>query len=140
MSKYIGTPRPIYEPDKAEPKDKQILYAGTKTSGIVIKITKWGIEIEGYYKGMSEKSPIYANLQESVAIDWEAIEKAKEQLLTAKRKKKIKKNVPDKVENKIDEAYLKTLPIVTLNNNEYYIDGTKRERRPVANPEQVWRY
>jgi hypothetical protein len=138
--KYITIPRPIFEPDNKKPADKQILYAGTKTSGIVIKITKQGLEIEGYYKGMSEKSPIYANLKEPVEIDWESIDKAKDQLATAKKRKKINKNKPDEVEKEIDDEYLKTLPIVTINSNRYYIDGTRRERRPVNNPKQVWKY
>jgi len=141
MSKYIGMPRPLYEPNKAEPKDKQILYAGTKTAGIVIKITKWGLEIEGYYKGMSEKSPVYSILKEPVEIDWDSIEKAKEQLRTAGVKKKTKKkNMPDEIEKEIDKAYLKKLPVVTLNGKKYYIDGTRRERRPVDSPGQIWRY
>lgn len=140
MSKHISIPRPIFEEDKAKPKDKQVLYAGTKTSGIVIKITKQGLEIEGYYKGMSEKSPVYAVLKEPVEITWDEVEKAKEQLSTVKKRKKINKNKPDEVEKKVDKAYLKTLPVVTINKNQYYIDGTKRERRPVGSPEQVWKY
>lgn len=140
QDKYIAMPRPVFEPDKKKPADKQILYAGTKTSGIVIKITKHGLEIEGYYKGMSEKSPIYANLKEPVEINWEAINKAKDQLTTAKKYKKINKDKPDNIELEVNEDYLNTLPIVTINSNRYYIDGTKRERRPLNNPKQVWRY
>lgn len=136
--KFINTPRSLYEePEKKSNKRKEVLHAGSKTSGIVITVTKDGLSIDGYYAGFSEKSPVYGNLRKPVHIDWEELEKVRNRL---SKRKPANKNQPDHFDTTPDQDYLDTLPIVHINGNKYYIDGERRERRAVVNPRQVYKF
>jgi len=74
-------------------------------------------------------------------VPWLEVDKLKESLLR-KRKKKVvvKDRMPDVVEEEINDDYLETLPIVTLNGMKFYIDADRRERRPVSNPSHVFKF
>lgn len=136
--KFISTPRPLYEEsEKKSNKKKEVLHAGSKTSGVVITVTKEGIEIDGYYAGFSEKSPVYGNLRVPVYIAWDELEKVKTRL---SKKRRWKKNEPDHFDDTPDQDYLDTLPIVHINGSKYYIDGERRERRSVVTPRQVYKF
>lgn len=137
-NKFISTPRPLYEdPGKKSNNKKEVLHAGSKSSGIVITVTKDGMEIDGYYEGFSETSPVYGNLRKPVYIAWDELEKVKTRL---SKRRTTKKNEPDHFDNEPDQDYLDTLPIVHINGNKYYIDGERRERRPVVTPRQVYKF
>ena len=142
MNRKIDNPRPLYE--KIEPKKSaryERLEAGGGTGGIVLDITRRGLVINGYYKSFHDDETKYANTLKPVAITWEDLEKAKKRV--EKPAKKVRKKAgikPDKIEEKIDQEYLESLPIVTLNGKQYYIDGERRERRPVKSPEKVFKY
>lgn len=105
---------------------------GTKTAGIILDITKIGIEINGYYKVVNE-GDMHGNLREPLIISWEDLEKfKKEQEKPAKEKKEKKKAVG--TETEFDIEYLKTLPKVHLNGILYYIDVVNKEMRAVTSP------
>lgn len=136
--KFITSPRPLYEePGKKSNKKKEVLHAGTKSSGIVVTVTKDGLEIDGYYAGFSAKSPVYGNLRKPVYIAWDELEKVRTRL---SKRKSAKKNKPDHFDIEPDEEYLSTLPVVHINGSKYYIDGERRERRAVINPRQVYKF
>ena len=133
----IDGPRPFYEP-VPEKKKTLRLEAGSETGGIVVDVTRNGLVINGYYKAF-QKNTKYANTLRPVKIAWRELEKAKESILSRKEKKK-KVIEPDRVENRVSPEYLESLPVVTINNSKYYIDGDRRERRPVKNPKRVFKY
>ena len=137
MEREIGPVRPIFnfddKPAKAEKCER--LITGSKTAGMMIDITEFGIKINGYYTGWSGEKR-YANLREPVEIPWIELERLKERIKNPKGKKAIL----DRVEEDINEEYLETLPIVTINKQKYYIDATKKERRSVKRPTEVWRW
>lgn len=145
MSKEILSPRPIFrEPideEKSTSKSKHLLI-GTKDSGISLRFTAEGVEVNGYYKGYHTDSPLFANIREPIEMSWGEVDRLKEEILNPpkkKRKRQSSKTKPDKIDTP-DEEYLKSLPIVTINKKKYYIDGEKHERRPVNNPKQVFNY
>lgn len=133
----IGPVRPLFrleEEPKANKKVERIV-AGTNSSGMVIDITKEGIELNSYYTGFNNETK-YSVFTNPVIMSWEELEKMKVRL----NSKKKKVTDPDLIETEIDMVYLKTLPIVTINNNKFYIDPERRERRSVDRPESVWRF
>lgn len=135
--KKIKTPRPFYDYDQIKKgKKKEILSMGTKDSGIVIGVTKEGVEVTGYYKGFSLSAPTYAVLRKAIKIDWNELEKVRDKV--SKRKKTSLE--PDRIEREPDEKYLKELPKVHINDELYYIDSDRRERRSVKNPSRVFKF
>ena len=138
--KKIGNPRPFYEEitPKASARYER-LEAGGQTGGIVLDITRKGIVVNGYYTSFNGDIK-YANTLKPVMITWEDLEKAKKRVMSPKKRGAKQQIDPDRVEEEIDEAYLKTLPIVTINNAQYYIDGERRERRAVRNPKAVYKF
>lgn len=134
----LGPVRPIFKLDE-EPKTTtktERIVAGTNNSGMIIDVTKEGVEINSYYTGFNSDTK-YSIFSNPVKIPWEELEKMKTRLNSRKRKSSV---VPDVVEEEIDMSYLKSLPIVTINNNRFYIDPERRERRSVNRPEEVWRF
>lgn len=134
----LGPVRPIFKLDE-EPKTNtktERIVAGTNNSGMIIDVTKEGVEINSYYTGFNSDTK-YSIFSNPVKIPWEELEKMKTRLNSRKRKSLV---VPDVVEEEIDMSYLKSLPIVTINNNRFYIDPERRERRSVNRPEEVWRF
>lgn len=119
-----------------QPRKKvERLIAGSKSSGMVIDITKEGLELNAYYTGFNEDVK-FSVIRQPVLIPWDEIDKIKGRLQKTTRKKAVK----DRVESDVDPEYLKTLPVVTINGRRYYIDPAKRERRAVERPEEVWRF
>lgn len=141
MVKEISHPRPYYSEITPNKKTRfERLEAGCKAGGIVLDITRQGLIINGYYAGFG-KDIRYANTLRPVAISWEELKKAKERIdMPAKKVRKRAGIKPDRIEETVDDDYLKTLPIVKINNARYYIDGERRERRSVANPEKVYKF
>lgn len=134
----VGPTRPMFniEEEITPTRKCERLIAGTKYSGMLIDVTPDGVEINAYYTGFREVGKKYAVLREPVVLPWEELEK-----LRARSKHDRSKTASlDRVETEVDEEYLTTLPIVTINSNKYYIDPIKRERRSVDKPTEVWRF
>lgn len=138
MTTKIGPVRPLFDLTVEPPAKKKCerLVAGTKNHGMIIDVTPTGMEINAYYTGFRDTDQKYAVLREPVIIPWEELEKVRA------RSKHIKGKTAslDRVEIEIDKEYLGTLPIVTINSKRYYIDSTRRERRAVENPSEVWKF
>jgi hypothetical protein len=139
VEREIISPRPFYYEDE-NPKGKLSLVLGTKHSGVLLLVSKEGLEFNGYYSG-NDKTTKYGVMREFAMVSWEEVEKLRESL-HRKRKKKVvvKDRMPDVVEEEINEAYLEKLPIVTLNGMKFYIDADRRERRPVSSPSHVFKF
>ena len=139
MRDEIGPVRPLFKIEEEPPKNKRVerLIAGGPSSGMLIDVTKKGVEINGYYTGFSGSDTKYAVLRGPVFISWEDIEKTRAKL--SKPKKKGAGEL-DRIETELDQEYLDTLPKVTINGRRYYIDADRKERRSVDNPKEVWRY
>lgn len=143
-NEYIISPRPIFK-DEGDIRGKKTIVIGGTTAGIVIRISKKGLEFNGYYAGMGEQVK-FANMLEYGLITWDDLDKMKANMFKRKpRKKKAKKETNNKLPKaalgkleKPDEEYLKSLPIVHLRGKKYYMDMDREERRPVDNPEQVF--
>ena len=138
MKDDIGPVRPLFDMSAEPPakKKSERLIAGTKNHGMVIDVTKAGMEINAYYTGFRNTEQKYSVLREPIMIPWEELEK----LHARSKRDKSKTSSLDRVESDVDEEYLKTLPIVTMNKRKYYIDSDKRERRSVDKPTEVWRF
>jgi len=139
--KYISNPRPLWkEEETAETRGKRIMTLGSTTAGIVVRVTKKGIELNGYYAGLQFPKK-HANIREFILVSWDDFDKMRE---AAFRRKPVKKKVvqrdPDVIDGNPDKEYLATLPQVTLNSTKYYIDADRQERRPVNHPEQVFNF
>ena len=134
---YIGPVRPMFRLEDEPPRNRKVerLIAGTKTNGMFVDVTKKGIELNAYYSGF-ERDVKYAVLSKPVIIPWDELDKIKGRINRVKKGGAIK----DRVDFDTDPEYLKTLPIVTINGNRYYIDPKKRERRSVEKPEEVWMF
>ena len=136
MSDYIASPRPIFH----EEEEKTTITVGGITSGIVVKISKKGLEINGYYASLTDRIK-YANMREFSLISWEDLDKMRTETFERRKKKSVpKRRIPEAVIDKPDKEYLKKLPIVTLNGKKYYMDMEKKERRPVDYPEKVYNF
>jgi hypothetical protein len=135
--KVIGPVRPLFKLGEAPISNKKCerIIAGTPSSGMYIDITKEGIELNSYYTGFTSETK-YSVFTNPVVISWEDLDKMKSRL----KNRKSKVITPDRIEDDIDTDYLKSLPIVTINNNKFYIDPERRERRLVGNPRNVWRF
>ena len=135
--KYISNPRPTFTDDpEKELVGKKVIVLGSPTSGIVLRISRKGLEFNGYYAGVSD--PVkFANLRGYSMMTWEDLDKLKKAAFKRKKKKTTTRE-PDKIEKKVDKKYLTTLPITTLNGKKYYIDADNHVIRPVKNPERVY--
>lgn len=138
----IPNPRSLLrEADETPKKNVERLFMGGGSSGIIFDAMKEGIEVNGYYEGTGEfegDRVKYANLHSPVFIPWNEMEKVKQRaLLPPKKKGKVQ---PSFIDESPDETYLATLPIVHIYNRQYYIDGTRRERRAVRNPQEVFKF
>ncbi len=135
--RFIGPVRPSFNIEEELPEGKKAerLVAGMKSSGMIIDVTKKGLELNAYYTAFNQDTK-YSNLREPVIITWEELDKIKGRVFNTKKKVAIK----DRVESNIDIEYLKTLPIVTINGKKYYIDPIARERRSVEKPGEIWRF
>ena len=135
--KYISNPRPTFseDPEKELP-GKKVIVLGSPTSGIILRISRKGLEFNGYYAGMTDAIK-FANLRGYSMMTWEDLDKLKRAAFKPKKKETTARE-PDKIEEKVDKKYLASLPITTLNGNQYYIDADKHVIRPVKNPENVY--
>lgn len=138
---YISSPRSIWDPDfTVETRGKRIITLGSNTSGIVVRITRKGIEFNGYYAGITE--PVkYCNMREFITVSWDDFDKMRQSVFLRKPvKKKMVVRDPDKIDTEPDYGHLETLPIVSLNGVQYYIDVENHQRRPVDHPDQVFNF
>lgn len=138
MSDYIGPVRPAFtlEDEPQSKKKCERLIIGHSSGGMFVDVTEDGLTLNAYYTGFSGDYK-YAVLREGVVIPWEELDKIKERIVKPPKKKLA---TLDHVEDEIDPEYLKTLPIVHINKQRYYVDPVKRERRAVNNPKEVWRF
>ena len=133
--KYISNPRPVFNEDpEKELVGKKVIVLGGTTSGILLRVSRKGLEFNGYYAGLAEPKK-FANLRGYSMMTWEDLEKLRKSTYKPKKKKTTRE--PDKIE-KVDKKYLAKLPITTLNGKKYYIDAHKHVIRPVKNPEKVY--
>lgn len=133
---YIANPKPLFANTSEPAKNTERLIMGSGSSGIVFDITRKGLEVNGYYEGFNKRTK-YANLTKPVFIPWEELNKTKERVLSSG---KVDKFAPVFIDKVPDKKYLATLPTVHINNKEYYIDSIRRERRLVANPQNVYKF
>jgi hypothetical protein len=141
MSKHIDSPRPLWSDKEAEGSpNKDVIIMGTATSGVVMRITKSGIELNGYYAGAGSERK-YALLRNFAEMTWQDLEKAREMVLRPGKRTANKPKTPPKAdyEKEFDKEYLSKLPIVTLNGARYYIDLNSQTRMPVDQPNQVFK-
>jgi hypothetical protein len=138
---YISSPRPLFkEEELVETNARRVITLGSNNSGIVVRVTKKGIEFNGYYAGLTEASK-YAIMREFILVSWDDFDKLREAVFRRKPiKKKLVVRDPDFIDDKPDQKYLDALPQVTLNGKKYYIDADRKERRPVDNPAQVFNF
>ena len=139
--KYISNPRPPWRPeDVDETRRRRVMTLGSNTAGMVVRVTKKGIELNGYYAGIRE--PIkHAIVRDFILISWDDFDKMRADAFLRKPvRKKIVERDPDMIDEKPDQEYLDTLPKVTLNGIKYYIDVDLQERRPVDTPERVFNF
>ena len=150
-SNNIMSPRPFFDMDEEPGKGVVRIKLGSKSNGIFIDITKNGITFNGYYKGRATQEKRYACLLRPAEIKWDDLEKMKQNAVEASKPKRRKKETAKKKYTKqkcaahyddpnFDKKYLETLPKVTLNNEKFYIDTEKKERRPVSDPTKVYKY
>jgi len=138
---YISDPRPLWHKEETEEtRGKRVMTLGGITSGVVVRVTKKGVEFNGYYAGYSTGSK-YANMSKFAFMSWDDFDKMRE---AAFRRKPVKKEIvirdPDFTDKKPDKKYLDSLIKVTLNGKKYYVDMDRQERRPVDRPEQVFNF
>jgi hypothetical protein len=134
----LGPARPLFDGEINQPKNKRFerLRAGSGKSGVIIDVTRSGVEISAYYTG--NRNVKYLVLREPVTMSWEELEKIHKEINLPKSKRK--ELVPDLTEDEIDEEYILSLPKVTINGKLYYIDPDRKERRPVDNPRNIFKY
>ncbi len=109
------------------------LISGSSKCGLIIGITKTNIILNSYYT-LGEKR--YKCLSKGVEISWDEIKQIQNKL-NNKKSKTIKKEF---IDNDYSKEYLKTLPVVTINDRKFYIDTKKRERRLVERPNAVSKF
>ena len=140
----IRGPRPIFK-DKEDSLKKGVrrLKMGGKTAGVIMDADKRGIKINGYYASLGENDAIYACTSQPIEIDWEELEKLRAIVnrprVARKRDLKPYGVAPYKID-KPSKKHLESLPIVTLNNQKYYMDAENRLRRPVSHPDRAYSY
>lgn len=138
----IVSPKPIYKGDNKPISGKRFerLEIGTKWAGVIVDVTRKGVEINGYYRCHSGRS-VYSTSRDPVFIPWEELEKVKGRVSKPAPRRKAKPKKPEPVEDfDLDMKYLESLPKVELNGEYYYIDPVRRERRSVKNPRMVNKY
>lgn len=138
---YISSPRPIWDKDATiETRGKRIMTIGSNTGGVVVRVSRKGVEFNGYYAGFREGTK-YSNMRDFSFMSWDDFDKMRE---AAFRRKPVQKKVvmrdPDAIDEKPDKKYLDSLVKVTLNGKKYYVDMDRKERRPVSHPEQVFNF
>ena len=141
MDRYISAPRPRWDPDETiETPTKRIITIGSNNGGIVVRVTKEGVEFNGYYAGLIDARK-YANVRDFIKVSWDDFDKLRADVFRKKplQKEKVIRD-PDFIDGKPDEKYLESLPKVTLNGRKYYIDVERQERRPVDRPEEVFNF
>jgi len=133
----LVSPRPRFE--NKEKRGEKNIVLGTSTAGIVVRITKEGMELNGYYKSFYDADTMLGNMRDFVFISWADIEIFRQSLTKKKGGPRIIVEEPDEIAEPTQE-YLNSLPQVTLNGMKFYIDPEKRERRPVSNPSHVFHF
>jgi hypothetical protein len=132
MSKehHIANPRPVYT-ENSPKKGAKRFKIGTHDTGIILDVNKKGIKISGYY---TDRNIMFSIFHKPIFIHWDEFDKIKNILFKPKKKYK---EIPDDVPN---QEYFDTLPIVELNDRQFYIDSKRCERREVDNPNKVIKF
>ena len=129
---------PLTEEDFKSDNKIENLVSGSKTTGLIIGITKSELLLNGYYTNGTKR---YKCLSKGVKISWEEIKKLQNELkYKGKAKPKSKTIKEEFIDDSYTQEYLDTLPVVTINERKFYIDTIKRERRLVDRPEAVSKF
>ena len=129
---------PLNEEDFKSDKKIETLVSGSKTTGLIIGITKSELLLNGYYTDGTKR---YKCLSKGVKISWEEVERLQKELKNKSKRKSQSKTITDEfIDEEYTQEYLDTLPVVTINERKFYIDTTKRERRLVERPEAVSKF
>lgn len=139
--RYISSPRPLWDEDSTkESRGKRIMTLGSSIAGIVVRVTKEGVEINGYYASLSRRKK-HSNMRKFVLISWDEFDKMRESVFRRKPvKKKAIMREPDAIDAEPDQKYLDDLIQVTLNGKKYYVDTDRHERRLVDDPTKVFSF
>lgn len=132
MSKerHISNPRPIYT-ENGPKKGAKRFKIGTHDTGIILDVNKKGIKISGYYTG---RNVVYSIFHKPIFILWDEFDKIRNIL---SKPKKGHKKISDDV---LNQEYFDTLPIIELNDRQFYIDSKRWERREVNNPNKIVKF
>jgi hypothetical protein len=133
----IKSPRPRFSDEEVVKGKHETLFLGTDASGVVVKVFKDRMEINGYYESEIRDGVRYSVIRKPIVLTWDELEKAKRRAVLPT---KVAAALEPDYEDNPSQEYLDSLPVVTLNGNKFYIDGKRKERRPVKNPNQVFIY
>jgi hypothetical protein len=138
---YISNPRPLWKEEETdESRTQRVMVLGGTTAGVVVRVTKKGVEFNGYYAGFHDPTK-YALTREFSCMDWSEFDKMREQIMRKEAvQRKLKVRAPDSIDENPSDKYLESLPQVTLNGQKYYMDLKLQQRRPVDHPEQVFNF
>ena len=129
---------PLNEEDFESNRKVENLVSGSKHNGLIIGITASKLLLNGYYTDGMKR---YKCLSKGVEISWDEVKRLQEELKNKGKTKPKSKTIKEEfIDESYTEEYLKTLPIVTINNRKFYIDTKKRERRLVNRPEAVSKF
>ena len=121
------------EEDFKSDKNIKNLISGSSNYGLIIGITKNELLLNSYY---TQNEKRYKCLSKGVKISWDEIKHIQNRL-NNKKSKTIKEEF---IDDDYSLEYLKTLPIVTINERKFYIDTKKRERRLTERPSAVSKF
>lgn len=138
MNRELISPRPLFIYEE-EPKGKMVLVLGTRYSGIVLYVTKEGIEFNGYYTS-ADGNTKYGVLKDFIKVPWNEFEKMKQDVFRKRKRQRDIQESPSRTEDNVPQEYLDSLPVVTLNGRRFFVDLERRERRPVDNPKHVFKF
>ncbi|RLF86117.1 hypothetical protein DRN34_03815 [Thermococci archaeon] len=131
------SPRPIFKKDEV-PKNKKVerLLMGSQTSGIVFDVARKGLTVNGYYPG-GANGTLYGILSKPIEIPWDELDKMRKEVFRVGKKKV---QIEFDIDDNPNQKYLDKLPKVTILGKRYYIDASRKERRPVDHPERVYTF
>ena len=103
---YISNPRPIWDKDSTlETRGKRIMTIGSTTGGVVVRVSRKGVEFNGYYAGFREGTK-YGNMRDFSFMSWDDFDRMRE---AAFRRKPVQKKVvmrdPDAIDEKPNKKY-----------------------------------
>lgn len=126
----ISNPRPIYT-ENSPKKGAKRFKIGTHDTGIILDVNKKGIKITSYY---TDGNITFSIFHKPIFIPWDEFDKIKDILFKPKKRRK------EILNDVLNQEYFDTLPIVELNDRQFYIDSKRCERREVNNPNKTVKF